>query len=214
METEYQLINVIKSGDFENASALVNRVFEDNITKTALSTDMLRCFMFDMVSTVLKTVPEIGNMNGSSLLKDLDIVNRLVCCEKLLEMKHEMLEILKAICTFVRQNTKDKKEEFIDKVVRYVQSHFSDVNLSVSVIANDFAITPHYLTRIFKEKTGSGLFEYITSFRLEKAKELLKHQEYSIKDIAEMVGYYNSNVFIRAFKKNAGVTPGMFKDLS
>lgn len=214
METEYQLINATKSGDYESASNLIHRIFEDNVEKTALSSDLLRCFIFDLVSTILKTVPEITPMNDNMLLQDLNIVNRLLGYEKLQDMKMEILEILKEICDYIQQNKKDKKGEFIEEVIQYIQNNYTDTNLSVAIVAQRFNITPHYLTRIFKEKMGDGLFDYITVLRLEKAKELLKSQEYSIKDIAEMVGYYNSNVFIRAFKKHVGVTPGMFRGIN
>ena len=74
-------------------------------------------------------------------------------------------------------------------------------------------ISPYYFSRIFKEGTGENFIEYLTSVRMEKAKELLGNGEYSMKEIGVMVGFSDPNYFSRSFKKNVGVTPTEYKEL-
>lgn len=213
IETEHQLINCVKTGDFEAAVAILNEVFEKNFSKTSLSNDMLKCLMFDLVSTMLKTLPEVNASCGASFLNDLNIMKRLMGCSKVQDMKHQMTGILKEICTYIHSNRKCKKEHLIDNITEFVEHSYQDANLSVSSIADRFQLTPTYLTKLFKEQTGEGLFDHITRIRMEKAMKILKNQEYSIKDVAEMVGYYSSTAFIRTFKKYEGVTPGLYKEI-
>ena len=213
IETEHQLINCIKSGDFETSCSILNEVYDNNFSKSAPSNDMVRCLMFDLASTMLKTIPEINGQNDNLFLQELDIVERLVNCKKVQEMKQQMIVILSEICDYIQHNRKGRKEQLAENVMDYIRSNYHNVGLNVSVIADKFQLTPAYLTRLFKEQTGEGLFEYLTKVRMDKAKELLRSNEVSIKDLASKVGYFSSQAFIRAFKKCEGVTPGLYKEI-
>jgi YesN/AraC family two-component response regulator len=213
IETEHQLINFIKSGNFEESKKIVNEVFEKNFNKSTLSIDVIKCLMFDLICTMLKTKPEISSANDVEFFNEMDIVGRLLKCEKILEMKQQMIEILEQICTYIRQSKKGKKEQLMENLIQYIGNNYSDVNLSIANISDKFGLTPPYLAKLFKEYEGETLLDYICRIRMEEAKKILKKQESSIKDIASKVGYCNSNVFIRAFKKHTGVTPGIFRGL-
>lgn len=213
IETEHQLINYIKTGDFENARATLNEVFVNNYSSSALSNEMVKCLLFDLTSTILKTMPEISSFFDNSDLRELDIMGRLLKCDRVHEMKQQIEEILKEICLFIQQNKKGKKEHLIENVIQHIENNYFNADLSVSDIAGKFELTAAYLTRLFKEQTGEGIFDYITKVRIEKAKQLLKNQQYSIKDVTLKVGYYSSTAFIRTFKKYEGITPGSYKDM-
>ena len=213
IETEHQLINCIKLGDFKAAEAIVDDVYDKNFSQAVLSNDMVRCLMFDLVSTMLKTMPEIGIDYDNPFLHELNIMTRLLNCKKVQDMKQQMIMILQEICLYVRQNKRCKKDALIENVIGYIEGSYHDANLSVAILADKFQLTPAYLTRLFKEQYGEGLYDYITRVRIDKAKGLLKDPEINIKDIAARVGYYSSTAFIRAFKKCEGVTPGLYKEL-
>lgn len=89
-----------------------------------------------------------------------------------------------------------------------------DFNLSLYSIADECNITYTHLSRVFKLETGVGLLQYINEFRMEIAKKHLLETDQSIAQIAESVGYGNSNSLIRAFKKYNGITPGKFRELN
>ncbi len=68
-------------------------------------------------------------------------------------------------------------------------------------------ISGPYLRHKFKEELQMTILEYITNIRLEKAKDLLKSGAYKVYEVAEMVGYGNSQYFSQVFKKNTGISP-------
>ena len=61
LEDEMQLINNIKAGNAEVATKIIERIFRDNFETRTLSIQMARCFMFDMVSTMIKTIDDFQN---------------------------------------------------------------------------------------------------------------------------------------------------------
>ena len=211
IKTEQYLINSIKTGELEKAKEIVDEIFENNVSKIIPSIDMLRCLMFDLVSTMLKTLPEISFVSEESFLENLDVVNRLMGVRRISEFKKEILDILTEICGYVQKNKNDKNDDLICDVIEYIKINYSDMNINVSIVAEKFSLTSSYLTKIFKEQTGEVLSNYITRIRLDESKKYLKDNDLSIKDIAFKVGYYNSNIYIRAFKKYEGVTPGAYR---
>jgi YesN/AraC family two-component response regulator len=84
-------------------------------------------------------------------------------------------------------------------------------NISIPRIAERLLISPSHLMHVFKENVGRTVNDYITEFRLLKAKHILKHEPYrNIGDVAQMVGYSDEKYFGQVFKKHTGMTPGEF----
>lgn len=99
-----------------------------------------------------------------------------------------------------------------DDIVRYLEEHYRDKDLSLTQVADHFQISHYTLSRMFKNQVGVGFTEYINSKRIEDAKELLLTTSHSVRDIGVMVGFINDNYFSRIFKTMVGVTPMSFRE--
>lgn len=213
METEQKLVNSIKAGNTEAAEAILNDVFDRNLSARPLSRDLMKCMLFDITATMLKTLPEIGSIRNTTFIQDMDIAGRLIRCETINDMKTQMSLILRQVCGYIQRNRTTRKDELIKDIAEYVNASYGSPNLNVSFLADKYNLTPAYLTHLFREATAESLFDFIYRIRMEKAKEMLKDERHNIKEVAEKVGYLNSAIFIRAFKKFEGVTPGSYKEM-
>lgn len=99
----------------------------------------------------------------------------------------------------------------IGEIQRYIEQNFRD-EINLQEIADKFYINYHYMSRLFKLRTGYSPKEYITLNRLSYAKELLETSDMRIKHIAYRCGYTDVNNFIRAFKSHFGSTPEIFRE--
>ena len=100
---------------------------------------------------------------------------------------------------------------FIETVVNYVQNNYRN-SFSLEDVARECRISKVHLSRNFKKKTGIGLSQYISIYRMKKAKELLLVQnKMSICDVAYDCGFNDSNYFSWLFKKTYGVTPLQYR---
>ncbi|MCR5508813.1 MAG: response regulator [Lachnospiraceae bacterium] len=88
----------------------------------------------------------------------------------------------------------------------YIRDHYSE-QISLQVVADAIDISPGHLSKSFKNIEKKGFSEYLTSVRLDAAKELMKKADRSIQEIAYDVGFSDSNYFGKCFKKNEGITP-------
>jgi two-component system response regulator YesN len=68
-----------------------------------------------------------------------------------------------------------------------------------------------YLGQIFKKRYGVSFGDYLHQYRMEKAKELLKHSDFKIYEISEKLGYKCPDNFIEKFEKINGLTPLQYR---
>uniref|UniRef100_UPI003AB7AC7A helix-turn-helix domain-containing protein n=1 Tax=Eisenbergiella sp. TaxID=1924109 RepID=UPI003AB7AC7A len=74
-----------------------------------------------------------------------------------------------------------------------------------------FLISKTQLYYIFKEVTGITVSEYITEYRITKAKDFLINTDLSVEMISQAVGYMNISSFSRVFKLKAGCSPLQYR---
>ena len=99
------------------------------------------------------------------------------------------------------------KSDIVSDVAEFIKSNLQS-QISLSMVAEKYSVTPQYLSALFKKKTGIGFQEYVYLLRMLKAEELLKSRtKISIADVSERCGYNDSNYFSFMFKKNFGITP-------
>ena len=102
------------------------------------------------------------------------------------------------------------KEDYLLKIINYVNTYYNN-DCDVSDIANALNLERHYLSRLFKQKTGKTLKNYITEKRMEEAKKLLAEGN-SVSHSAIMCGYKDPFLFSKSFKKLYGISPNEWKN--
>lgn len=93
----------------------------------------------------------------------------------------------------------------------YIVNNFNK-NITLKDVADEVFLSQNYLSELFKKETGEGFYDFISKYRIRKAKEILITTNLKIYEVAEKVGYNDSITFGRAFKKITGVTPNSFRN--
>jgi len=99
----------------------------------------------------------------------------------------------------------------IDDIEKYIVEKLGDSQLSLTQTANDFYLNPCYLSRLYKQKTGTAFKEHIVNLRIEKAIELLKNTDMKVYEIAEEVGINDPNYFSVCFKKAMNMSVSQYR---
>lgn len=92
----------------------------------------------------------------------------------------------------------------------WIQQHFEE-NLALEDAAASLGMSPFYFSRQVKAATGKTFLDFLTTYRIEKAKERLLSTELSVSEVGRSVGYADSNYFTKAFKKAVGCTPTAYR---
>lgn len=109
----------------------------------------------------------------------------------------------------VRQN---KANSIIEKADQYILEHYNE-DISLDEIAKHVNLSSYYFSRFYKNSTGTSFTDRMVTVRMEKAKELLKKEELSVKDVSYMVGYVDPNYFSKIFKKSTGYNASEYKKM-
>ncbi|WP_026513349.1 response regulator transcription factor [Butyrivibrio sp. LB2008] len=103
----------------------------------------------------------------------------------------------------------EASDSIVSRAKAFVHEHYKE-DISRTEIAECVYLTPEYMAKMFKKETGISLKQYITDFRIDKAKELLSRADARISDVATEVGFDNFSYFSTVFKKTTGLTPNEY----
>lgn len=98
----------------------------------------------------------------------------------------------------------------VDQIQAYIAEHYAE-KLTLNGIANQFYISPYYLSRMFKKSINLSLIEYINGVRIKAAQNLIERSRDSIAEIAAKTGFMTTAHFRRVFKDATGLSPQQYR---
>lgn len=102
------------------------------------------------------------------------------------------------------------RDFYIKEAISFIEQNFQN-DISVEDIAASCGLNRSYFGKIFHENMGKSPQEFLISYRMTKAVELLKLTNLSVADIGNAVGYPNQLHFSRAFKHVYGISPRQWR---
>jgi AraC family transcriptional regulator len=99
----------------------------------------------------------------------------------------------------------------LQQAIDYIHTYL-DRNLTLTDIANTTGISKYYFCRLFKQATGSSVYQYLLQQRVLRAKELLRQQCLPIAEIALQCGFANQTHFTKIFRRLIGITPKTYRE--
>lgn len=108
------------------------------------------------------------------------------------------------------ENTLSTTNPFMDAVVKNIEKHLDDSTFEAKVLADSLNMSLPTLYRKIKQYSDLSILELTRNIRLKKAAELLASQQYSVQEVAEMVGFNDTATFRKRFTEQYGVTPSQY----
>ncbi|WP_214629266.1 AraC family transcriptional regulator [Paenibacillus agaridevorans] len=208
-EEEERMIDAIRSGDaklaehsFEHfASYLAQRQVSPHITKT---------FYLQLLVSIVRVLqdfeedlqPIFAARNPFAEFMALDNQQTVRGW-----LKNEVIAIA---AQYIGNRKNRRKQDMVASALRIIEQTYR-TDLSLKQVADQLQISTPTLSLVFKEIQGENFIDYITRFRVEKVKAMLRDTNLVIGQIAEEVGYNNAQQLIRVFKKIEGITPGDYR---
>lgn len=94
----------------------------------------------------------------------------------------------------------------------YIYKNYSNASLSVKSISDYACLSVAYACTVFKTETGKTLNQYLTEYRMGKAKQLLLDPRIRVSDISSRIGYLDGGYFSKSFKKATGLSPTEYRE--
>jgi len=120
-------------------------------------------------------------------------------------------ELGHAVFALKEDERSHREDELIEKIKAFVRSNLHG-ELTLVRISEKVNYNSSYVSRFFKQSTGTNLFDFIHRARISKAKELLEDGSRTIQEIAKATGFDSPQYFATAFKKTTGSTPNEYRN--
>lgn len=207
---EETFINLIRSGSYDEARLYMNRMLDDYLNQPGMSVNIIKCFVYDIAGTLLKTYLEMGS--GEEFDKDFGSLDTMFVGSDIERIRLHLEELLQTVCGRILRNS--DRTTVSHQVKTYIDSHYMEPNLNINSIGDQLGFVPSYLSKMFKDAYGDNMLNYINMTRMEQAKKLLLSTDGTIDEVANQVGISNKVTFIRLFKKHVGITPGKYREIN
>jgi len=157
------------------------------------------------IEQMLETLQQFHQKNGFDAAAD----NRPAVLHRESDMEAiyaELLQLCEQYALRPLDGSRMTGEQIVEEVICYIDQHYNE-DISLQWISATYFIHANYFSRIFKEKAGVTLSEYILQTRMKQAMHLIKETSLQVKEIAQLVGYEQPAYFSLIFRKTFGVSP-------
>ena len=111
---------------------------------------------------------------------------------------------------YLIQLRKNVSRGVLQDIEREIEEHYAE-NLTLKDLSRRYYLNSSYLGQVFRKKYGQSFKDYLASYRIDMAAELLRKTDKKISVIAEEVGYKDTDYFINRFIEQKGATPAKYR---
>ena len=205
------LRNSLTHGDKQGSSGAIADLIANNINNGVNSrnlTGVLSKINNILLETIFEKYTENYDDAVGMINKIINLVQE-IDAEYLTPMYEEVISMLDLDSLSDNKGRNKLRLNFEN----YIRENF-DKDIYLETMAEYFNLSAKYISSKFKEITGVNFTDYLKSYRINAAKEMLRNTQYKINEISERVGYNNVNVFIRHFKSMEGITPKTYREIN
>ena len=120
-------------------------------------------------------------------------------------------EVLKRAIAIRDENAGSQNRSVLKQAIDFIDGHYMDEEISLNRVAHAANVSANHFSALFSQNMGQTFIEYLTSLRMDKAKELLRCTSKRSSEIAGEVGYKDAHYFSYLFKKTQGITPSEYR---
>ena len=120
-------------------------------------------------------------------------------------------EVLKRAIAIRDENAGSQNRSVLKQAIDFIDGHYMDEEISLNRVAHVANVSANHFSALFSQNMGQTFIEYLTSLRMDKAKELLRCTSKRSSEIAGEVGYKDAHYFSYLFKKTQGMTPSEYR---
>lgn len=197
----------LKLGDKEEAIYFVEEFFNDVGSRAMESTIFRQYVAMDTYFCVMDFLEDLKLEKEA--IRPIDVTSKELQSKE--GTKDYMIEIIEKALELREKTVSDRYSDIVDEVMQYIEAHYQNEELSLNLVATQVRFSPNHLSSIFSQHTGQTFIKYLTDFRMNKAKELLRCTGKRSSEISIEVGYKDPHYFSYLFKKTQGMTPTQYR---
>jgi two-component system response regulator YesN len=210
-ELESQLFDAIRIGDKEQVSQHLYPFLAEMMGKNKNSMNF-EVMLVRLVNNLIQLEQQLG-INVLLTQDNQKLYHTLLAIRNPEEVERMLVDqVIYPMVNRMWEKTNNQFRGVSEQIIAIVSTEY-DQELTLEIIGERLHYSPNYLSRIFKKEYGTVFSEYLKNYRLEIAKKWLTETDMTVKEIAERLQYNNPQNFIRSFRKEEHVTPGIYRKM-
>ena len=200
--------DLMKAGDMR-AVEEARKMLESGLVGT-LSPDPVRNarYVFVAAITLVNRMAIDGGMPSEDSYNASDLfINRMDQLRSVEEIRALQLEMFayytKAMADLPKEEVYSRP---VVQCIDYIRQHLAE-RVGTSELAELTGLTPNYLSTLFKRETGRTVSDFVADTRIDTAKNMLVHSDYTLSQISASLGFSSQSHFARVFRARTGETP-------
>ena len=197
----------LRTGDLDEVVYFVDEFF-GKLDGGAMKSRIFRQYItMDAYFSIVDFLKGLGLQKDEIEAPDQD-------CSILQDEKSAMdyiVRIMNKALVLREKKASSRYEDVVSEVIHYIEDNYAQEELSLNLLASHVNFSPNHLSMIFSQQTGQTLIRYLTDYRMNRAKELLRCSSKKSSVISMEVGYKDPHYFSYLFKKTQGMTPTQYR---
>ena len=208
---EHNFMEAVSKGDITAAATAHSHFLKYRITPRVPDPVRNRKNMSIILNTLLRKAVQAGgvhplHIDHLSTRFAIQIEN----CFSVEQLNVLSKDMVRKYCLLEQNYSHSSYSTLVKNCVDYIDFHFAE-EITLHSLAERFAVSDSYLSRLFKQETGTVVIDYLNRARVKESLFLLKRNELSITEIALRCGFSSSTYFSRVFRKIQGMTPKTYQ---
>ncbi len=209
-ELKANVVLAVKIGTEEQVNETVNELFGEQFASSTLEAG--QAMLLDLVSLLQKLADSYGHSlfsiiegEGRNLFSELSTLSTLG------KAKRWFTRLCLTLRELLAGSRQASHIQFITEAKNLIARHFDEPGFGLEEICEMVGISPSYFSSTFKREVGLSFVQYLTTIRMDRAKDLLTRTENKTYEIAEAVGFTEPNYFSFSFKRHVGLSPSQYR---
>ncbi|MCZ8510944.1 helix-turn-helix domain-containing protein [Paenibacillus filicis] len=209
VELEQHYENSLKLGNQEEAERMLND-FMETVRRLARSPEGVLLYYNQLLAATMRTAYSL-KVEPKQLFEQYDPYTHMRKLKSIEDINLWFVTaLISPIIAAAQGNRHGEYERMVMTAVSYIHDNYHR-DISLEECADYCNVSTFQLSKWFKKIMQTPFIDYLTEYRIEKAKHILAETDLSVSEISLLVGYQRQN-FMRVFKKQVGTTPGQYRE--
>ncbi len=206
-----QIIIAVKSNNKAELRQYIQVLYTTLSHRPNITLSNLKFIFIELVTSITKILAESDETSTEIWTQNHELYTVIEKFDTLHHVAHHFETIALQVAENLSQLTLSSRKSIVLNSIEIIQATFSDPNTSLKTVASSVAVSPGYLSTIFKSENGLNFNAYLTQQRMEEAKKLLATTDMTVYDIAFATGHSSSHYFSIRFKKYSNFSPSHYR---
>lgn len=200
-EQQQQLCNAISIMDEQAAISQLRTIYENLIDTTKGEAKHIRTELLSLFGYISQFMQRSYQQPEPISFPDIDDVSMLRVASE---------QYVTNIISKMKNEREKRAGHLLILAKNYIKDKYTE-DISLEQVAEHVNLNPVYFSKLFKKQTGETFSDYVMNMRIEKAKQLMRNEALSLKEICFQIGYNDPNYFSRVFKKCTNEAPKEYR---